>query len=180
MGTAVMQAQDCLSPYEGLTGAVYRAPAKPKSKSPSRKKSQQEKKRPLKSEVWKRSVKSQNCQPEKEKSNVKEQGKNNMVMEQVTILKRGETVGHAISPPKAEFAAAGFEPATFIKMSNSKPRTEKWAGPAFANSPSPSCLPLPKFSFNKMAAPAEEKVLTEEDLVRISATRDLRRLLGLV
>ncbi|GLJ42780.1 hypothetical protein SUGI_0887110 [Cryptomeria japonica] len=199
MGTAVMQAQDCLSPYEGLMGAVYRAPAKPKSKSPSRKKSghaQQEKKRPeAVTDSRKRSVKSQNFQRQNGKGNLKEQGKNNMVMGQVTILKRGHTVEsttHAmgrlgVSPPKAEFVArptrsAGFEPATFVKTFKAKPKPEEWAGPAFANSPSPSCVPLPNFSVKKTAAAAEEKVLIEDEFPQIdsSATRDLRRLLGLV
>lgn len=201
MGTAVLQAQNCLSPYEGFMGAVYRAPAKTKSKSPSKKKSahtQQEKKRPLKSpevEAGKRSVKSQNFQRQNGKSNLKEQAKNNMVMGQVTILKRGQAVestSHAmgrlgVSPPKAEFAAparrsAGFEPVTFMKTSKAKPRSEEWAGPAFANSPSPNCLPLPKFSVKKTASAAEEKASTDEEFPQIdsSATRDLRRLLGLV
>lgn len=203
MGTAVLQAQDCLSPYEGFMGAVYRAPAKPKSKSPSRKKTghgQQEKKRPLKpseaaTEAGKRFVKSQNCQRQNGRPNGKEQAKSNMVTGQVTILKRGQSVestSHAmgrlgVSPPKSVAAAqatrsAGFEPVTCMKTSKAKPRPEEWAGPAFANSPSPNCLPLPKFSVKKTAAAAEEKVLIEEELQQIdsSATRDLRRLLGLV
>lgn len=51
---------------------------------------------------------------------------------------------------------------------------EKWSVPAFCNSPPPSSLPLPKFSFrqNGYSTTAQVRVDT-------SATRDLRRLLGL-
>lgn len=49
--------------------------------------------------------------------------------------------------------------------------SEKWAGPAFSNSPSPRCLPLPSFFVKKSG----------EELIHVDkhATRDLRRLLGL-
>jgi len=49
--------------------------------------------------------------------------------------------------------------------------SEKWAGPAYSNSPAPSCLPLPSFSAKKSG---EESVEIDR-----FATRDLRRLLGL-
>lgn len=206
MGTAVMQAQDCLSPYDGLMEAVYR-PVKLKSKSPPRKKSGQEKKRQLKppppevvTDSGKRTFKnqglSQNSQRQNWKSNGKEQAKNSIVMGQLTILKRGETVenmSHAMgrlgmSPPKAEFVgrptrSAAFAPGTFVKASKTKPRPEEWAGPAFANSPAPSSLPLPKFSVRKaVASVVEERGLSEDELPEIdsSATMDLRRLLGLL
>lgn len=206
MGTAVMHAQDCLSPYDGLMGAVYR-PVKLKSKSPPRKKTGQEKKRQLKSpppevvtDAGKRSFKnqglSQNFQRQNWKSNGKEQAKNNIGVGPVTILKRGQTVenmSHAmgrlgVSPPKAEFVArptrsVGFEPGTFVKASKTKPRPEEWAGPAFAKSPAPSSLPLPKFPVRKAAASVfEERGLSENELPEIdsSATMDLRRLLGLL
>jgi hypothetical protein len=49
-----------------------------------------------------------------------------------------------------------------------------YAGPAFgAMSPSPRALPLPRFSFSK--TPAAAPTVTVDD----SATRELRRLLGL-
>ncbi|GLJ38658.1 hypothetical protein SUGI_0788090 [Cryptomeria japonica] len=117
-----------------------------------------------------------------------------MVMGQVTILKRGHTVestSHTmgqldVSPPKAEFAAstmrsARFKPGAYVKMSKAKPRAEKSVGLAFANSSSPSCLPLPKFFVKKMTTTTEEKGLIEEELPQIdsSTTRELRRLLGL-
>lgn len=49
--------------------------------------------------------------------------------------------------------------------------SEKWAGPAYTNSPSPSCLPFPKFATKK---PGEESAEIER-----FATMGLRRLLGL-
>jgi len=49
--------------------------------------------------------------------------------------------------------------------------SEKWAGPAFAISPSPSSLPLPSFSIKKSCEESSE--------IDRFATRDLRRLLGL-
>jgi len=49
--------------------------------------------------------------------------------------------------------------------------SEKWAGPAFPNSPSPSALPLPRFSIKKPVGEMAE--------IDRFATRDLRRLLGL-
>jgi len=49
--------------------------------------------------------------------------------------------------------------------------SEKWAGPAFANSPSPRSLPLPSFSIKKSGEESAE--------IDRFATRDLRRLLGL-
>jgi len=49
--------------------------------------------------------------------------------------------------------------------------SEKWAGPAFANSPSPSSLPLPSFSIKKSSEESAE--------IDRFATRDLRRMLGL-
>uniref|UniRef100_A0A0C9QV13 TSA: Wollemia nobilis Ref_Wollemi_Transcript_7667_1586 transcribed RNA sequence n=1 Tax=Wollemia nobilis TaxID=56998 RepID=A0A0C9QV13_9CONI len=55
---------------------------------------------------------------------------------------------------------------------------EEWAGPAFTNSPAPSCLPVPMFSVKKTP---QERDGQAEDLAESvsSATRDLRRLLRL-
>jgi len=49
--------------------------------------------------------------------------------------------------------------------------SEKWAGPAYVNSPCPSSLPFPKFSMKKCGEEAAE--------IDRFATMDLRRLLGL-
>lgn len=51
---------------------------------------------------------------------------------------------------------------------------EKWSVPAFCNSPPPSSLPLPKFSIRKKGNSTSAQVRVDT-----SATRDLRRLLGL-
>lgn len=50
-------------------------------------------------------------------------------------------------------------------------KSEKWAGPAYTNSPPPSCLPLPTFSTKKFGKESAE--------IDRFATRNLRRLLGL-
>ncbi|XP_010238922.1 uncharacterized protein LOC100836891 [Brachypodium distachyon] len=74
--------------------------------------------------------------------------------------RRGQAAGAAASPvlPRVKVAAAAAEAA--------------YAGPAFgAMSPSPRALPLPRFSSKAAAAAAA----TVDD----SATRELRRLLGL-
>jgi hypothetical protein len=51
---------------------------------------------------------------------------------------------------------------------------EKWSVPAFCNSPPPSSLPLPKFSVRQKGNSTAAQVRVDT-----SATRDLRRLLGL-
>eukprot|EP00252_Welwitschia_mirabilis_P024208 TRINITY_DN7091_c0_g1_i1.p1 TRINITY_DN7091_c0_g1~~TRINITY_DN7091_c0_g1_i1.p1 ORF type:complete len:179 (-),score=10.44 TRINITY_DN7091_c0_g1_i1:644-1180(-) len=52
--------------------------------------------------------------------------------------------------------------------------TERWAGPAYANSPSPRSLPLPSFSLRNCS---NDRIYSLS--VNILATRDLKRLLGL-
>lgn len=193
-----------------------------------------EKKRPLKPkpqeesfpEVGKRAVNRIQKAAERNSGRVdnqtlkKEPAKNPLLMGQVTILKRGQTLkpniynsshlefsnkttdqlfvspteflhpdptlllkdrtiksrsvsskeSEAATPPgiETEIVGGGNE----IKTPNFPVFiSEKWAGPAFPNSPSPSSLPLPSFSIKKSG----------EDTAEIDrfATRDLRRLLGL-
>lgn len=111
--------------------------------------------------------------------------RNNLVMEKVTILRRGESIGLRIrSSDSLKMEADGVDlvvtgtdrlgpdPEMVPRQiqivdirSGGKP--DMYAGSAFAVSPAPSSLPFPSFSTKKQA------------LVHDSATRDLRRLLRL-
>lgn len=79
----------------------------------------------------------------------------------------------AASPPSApKLPGLNSERGNGIKKHNFPIQiSEKWAGPAYTNSPSPSCLPFPKFSTKKSGEESAE--------IDRFATRDLRRLLGL-
>lgn len=91
------------------------------------------------------------------------------VLRQVSILRRGESIGPATGRKGEKGRSQG--PAG---VSAEARRAEIYAGPAFSLSPSPSALPLPSFSSRK----------TDQDGAAAgshhqSATRDLRRLLRL-
>lgn len=150
----------------------------------------------------------------------KEPAKDLLLMGQVTILKRGQTLkpdnnlssqretankttdtlfvsrteflrpdptilpkdrilkSRSVSSKEIEAATpAGFEIQTSEGGNDTKTpnfplsNSEKWAGPAYVNSPSPSSLPLPSFSIKKSGEESAE--------IDRFATRDLRRLLGL-
>jgi hypothetical protein len=87
---------------------------------------------------------------------------NNVFMEKVTILRRGESLDSAINSIETAKNSdlLGFRSPVTGKC-------DMYAGSGFAMSPAPSSLPLPSFSKNKKA-PVDD-----------SATRDLRRLLRL-
>ncbi|XVF62712.1 hypothetical protein PTKIN_Ptkin09bG0030000 [Pterospermum kingtungense] len=111
--------------------------------------------------------------------------KNNVTVEKVTILRRGESLDSKIKSNNGggredAFVVTGTDrlgpdPEMVPKQIrigdiNKSPVTEKsdvYAGSAFAVSPAPSSLPLPSFS--------KKKPVSFDD----SATRDLRRLLRL-
>ncbi|KAF8038163.1 hypothetical protein BT93_B0891 [Corymbia citriodora subsp. variegata] len=107
-----------------------------------------------------------------------------LVMEKVTILRRGESLDSKIKSQVSEAASdlvvfdgtqrLGPDPEMVPKQvrivdlrSPAGRRCDVYAGSAFAVSPEPSSLPLPSFS--------KKKHLSFDD----SATRDLRRLLRL-
>lgn len=111
-----------------------------------------------------------------------------LVMEKVTILRRGESLDSKIESQVSEAAASssglvvcdgtqrlGPDPAMVPKQVRmvdlrspaAARRCDVYAGSAFAVSPEPSSLPLPSFS--------KKKHVSFDD----SATRDLRRLLRL-
>lgn len=109
-----------------------------------------------------------------------------LVMEKVKILRRGESLGLRIRSSEAlrreadggDLVVTGMGTETDRlgpdlemvprQIQISRDKTDMYAGSAFAFSPPPSSLPLPSFPTKKQAA-----------LVYDSATRDLRRLLRL-
>lgn len=109
-----------------------------------------------------------------------------LVMEKVTILRRGESLDSKIKSQVSESAASGMVVCDGTQRLGPDPemvpkqvrivdlrspvaprRSDVYAGSAFAVSPEPSSLPLPSFS--------KKKHVSFDD----SATRDLRRLLRL-
>ncbi|QCD77042.1 uncharacterized protein LOC114188023 [Vigna unguiculata] len=174
MGTEVLRPQDCLSHRIGVPSPgfsrrrhyannanVYRAQRKPAIRPEQRKRV-----------VEKR--------PSSDDSRVSRS--TGMVMEKVTILRRGESLDS-----KLKSGALRKEGDNLVVVGTQRlgPDPEKvtkqirivdfwsgrdvYAGSAFAMSPSPSALPLPSFSKRQVAAA----------VVDYSATRDLRRLLRL-
>ncbi|KGN46172.1 uncharacterized protein LOC101217755 [Cucumis sativus] len=112
--------------------------------------------------------------------------KNSLVMEKVTILRRGESLdskikSEALKKEGDNIVVCGTDrlgpaPETVAKQirivdvrSPIAGKADVYAGSAFSMSPSPSSLPLPSFSKKKHVSA----------IVDDSATRDLRRLLRL-
>ncbi|XP_022138318.1 uncharacterized protein LOC111009532 [Momordica charantia] len=109
--------------------------------------------------------------------------KNSLVMEKVTILRRGESLdskfkSEALKKEGDNLVVCGTErlgPAPEMVPKQIRivdvrcPISDVYAGSAFSMSPSPSSLPLPSFSKKKQVS----------TIVDDSATRDLRRLLRL-
>ncbi|XP_027329544.1 uncharacterized protein LOC113845975 [Abrus precatorius] len=104
-----------------------------------------------------------------------------LVMEKVTILRRGESLDSKIKSEALKREGddlvvigthrLGPDPEMVpkqIRIVNLKHGCDVYAGSAFAMSPSPSALPLPSFWKKQSAAAVDD-----------SATRDLRRLLRL-
>lgn len=107
-----------------------------------------------------------------------------MVMEKVTILRRGESLDSKLKSEALKKEGddlvlvgtqrPGSEPEKVsrqIRIVDFRSGRDVYAGSAFAVSPAPSALPLPSFSRRQVAAAAAA--------VDDSATRDLRRLLRL-
>lgn len=106
-----------------------------------------------------------------------------MVMEKVTILRRGESLdsklkSEALKKEGDDLVVVGTQRlgpdpeklAKQIRIVDFRSGRDVYAGSAFAMSPAPSALPLPSFSKRQVGAAAA---------VDDSATRDLRRLLRL-
>lgn len=106
----------------------------------------------------------------------------NLVMGQVTILKRGESLDSrrsqdlkkSVSLNEADLVVFGSErlgPDPQLvpnQIGLARSGSDGYAGPAFSQSPSPSSLPFPSFSTRRFS-----------EAVVDSATKDLRRLLRL-
>ncbi|CAJ1962301.1 unnamed protein product [Sphenostylis stenocarpa] len=177
MGTEVLRPQDCFTHRIGAPPAgfsrrrvyvnnvnVYRAHRKPVTRPEQRKRVAEKKLSSDDSRVSRSS---------------------GMVMEKVTILRRGESLDSKL---KCEALKKEGDDMVVVGTQRLGPDPDMvpkqicivdfwsghdvYAGSAFAMSPSPSALPLPSFSKRHVAAAAAVAV---DD----SATRDLRRLLRL-
>ncbi|KAK4794677.1 hypothetical protein SAY86_012671 [Trapa natans] len=97
--------------------------------------------------------------------------KSGLVMEKVTILRRGESLDSKLRSIGVKEQRRGLAPSRIPSAEARSPascgRCDMYAGSAFFASPEPSSLPLPSFP---------KKNLSDMD---DSATRDLRRLLRL-
>lgn len=175
MGTEVLRPQDCLSHRIGVPPPafsrrrtyannvnVYRAHRKPVARPEQRKRVAE--KRPVSDDS-------------------KVSRSSGMVMEKVTILRRGESLdsklkSEALKKEGDDLVVVGTQRlgpdpeklAKQIRIVDFRSGRDVYAGSAFAMSPAPSALPLPSFSKRQVGAAAA---------VDDSATRDLRRLLRL-
>ncbi|ESW19827.1 hypothetical protein PHAVU_006G158900 [Phaseolus vulgaris] len=175
MGTEVLRPQDCLSHRIGVPPPafsrrrtyannvnVYRAHRKPVARPEQRKRVAE--KRPVSDDS-------------------KVSRSSGMVMEKVTILRRGESLdsklkSEALKKEGDDLVVVGTQrlgpdPEKLgkqIRIVDFRSGRDVYAGSAFAMSPAPSALPLPSFSKRQVGAAAA---------VDDSATRDLRRLLRL-
>ena len=189
MGTEILRPQDCLIERMGVSPAVFPrrkaffGPPKASRRPVVRAERPDQKRRgsPSEASVSKRSS-----------SDDVRSAKGNVVVGQVTILRRGESLdsklkGEALKKNgEREMIVSGTErlgpdPEMVpkqIRIGNLKPfpfpvadKPDMYAGSAFALSPSPSSLPFPSFSKKKQVSP----VVVVDDW----ATKDLRRLLRL-
>ncbi|KAL0712214.1 hypothetical protein Bca4012_019192 [Brassica carinata] len=81
--------------------------------------------------------------------------KTNLVMGQVKILKRGETLSafrNSVDPDVASTNKIGPEPETLQKQQIGEIISGRYAGACSSASPSPSSLPIPCFLENKLLA----------------------------
>ncbi|XP_022930480.1 uncharacterized protein LOC111436920 [Cucurbita moschata] len=194
MGTEILRPQDCLKGRIGVPLVAFcrRRGSYGNSdsnvcnyNSRSNRKSAARSDRP---EQRKRFVSNQS-EPSVSKRSSSEDSKtrtNSLVMENVTILRRGEsldskTKGEALKKEADNLVVCGTErlgPAPEMVLKQIRivdvrcpivGKADVYAGSAFSMSPSPSSLPLPSFSKKKQVS----------TIVDDSATRDLRRLLRL-
>lgn len=103
-----------------------------------------------------------------------------LAMGQVTLLRRGESL---MSLPRDPIQITAEDPAAIrgadseeilpkkIRLAAAPPAVDIYAGAGFEASPSPRCLPLPTFFFNKKG--------DEHEPFEDGATRSLRRMLRL-
>jgi len=196
MGTEVLHPQDCLIQRIGFTPAVFHrrrsfygnGNPRPSNNNHNHRKPiprPDQRKRSPEPAISKRSASSDDL---RQKSNKQSNINNhkNLVLGQVTILKRGESLDAKIKSEPApsknncdELIIGGTErlgpdPEMVPKQIKLSPVSsglppDMYAGSAFSLSPSPSSLPLPSFFSKKQDSKATDD----------SATRDLRRLLRL-
>ncbi|XP_068663187.1 uncharacterized protein [Aristolochia californica] len=171
MGTEVLRPQDCLIDRMRIPQSYAVFPRRSAGKP-----------RPNRKPVTRPEPRKQRV-PEPQKRSTEDTTKTakNLVMAQVTILKRGESL-----PEKKirEFTGVKTAPTTaagdlilYVTEERVCPdpaivtifRSDVYAGSAFFNSPAPSDLPLPSFSKKKSCPGVFDD----------SATKDLRRLLRL-
>ncbi|KAK9146794.1 hypothetical protein Sjap_006697 [Stephania japonica] len=95
---------------------------------------------------------------------------NNLVLRQVVILKRGESLDLKRKTENSVKRTVSDSIPKQIRVRDRTSSGDEYAGAAFFLSPSPRALPLPSFS---------KKMQTAESAVHDSATKDLRRLLRL-
>ncbi|XP_057484862.1 uncharacterized protein LOC130771269 [Actinidia eriantha] len=190
MGTEVLRPQDCLIERIRVSPAVF-----------NRRKNGSARKPAARPEQKKRFERTGRSEPRRSTSlddlrkNQYHNHNNNLMMGQVTILRRGEALDSKLhdgesrcpSPPaktsRDDLAVYGTErlgtdpdqiricDLKSVLLSPAPGAGDVYAGSAFATSPSPRSLPLPSF-FNKKHM---SKVAGGDD----PATRDLRRLLRL-
>ncbi|PSS01468.1 Reticulon-1 like [Actinidia chinensis var. chinensis] len=188
MGTEVLRPQDCLIERIRVSPAVF-----------NRRKNGNARKPAARPEQKKRFERTSRSEPRRTASlddlrkNQYHNHHNNLMMGQVTILRRGESLDSKLHggdkrhpPPPAKTSSddlavygterLGPDPERIrdlksVLLSPALGSGDVYAGSAFSTSPSPRSLPLPSF-FNKKQV---SKVAGGND----PATRDLRRLLRL-
>ncbi|KAM7463001.1 hypothetical protein LguiA_031122 [Lonicera macranthoides] len=193
MGTEVLHPQDCLNQRIAFTPTVFHrrksflGNGNPRPNNHHHRKPilrPDQRKRSPEPSIPKRSASSEDL---RHKSNNKH-NQNNLLLGQVTILKRGESLDAKIKSETVQAKNNGDEliisgterlgpsPEMVPKQiklssvpSGGSFRPDMYAGSAFSLSPSPSSLPLPSFFSKKKVS----------EITDASATRDLRRLLRL-
>eukprot|EP00252_Welwitschia_mirabilis_P008856 TRINITY_DN2109_c1_g2_i1.p1 TRINITY_DN2109_c1_g2~~TRINITY_DN2109_c1_g2_i1.p1 ORF type:complete len:186 (+),score=17.25 TRINITY_DN2109_c1_g2_i1:305-862(+) len=184
MATAVLHPRDCLAYPErcrpfGTESRKKPSKGKAEKEAFERRRSQKE---PSSSAAFSNSSSRRRCH-RNAKPNPGEDLAKALTAGQVTLLKRGEPLRKSggneeerRSPAQTlRRASASSKSKTTFPLALPMAKgaaSEEWAGPAFVNSPSPRCLPLPKFSVKKSGNNAQA-------LIDPCATESLRRLLGL-
>lgn len=191
MATEVLRPQDCLVERIRVPPAVfsrrrnyggycnynnYVPNPRPSRKPSTRPERQEHKKRVV---VSSQSVSEPSVSKKPSSDDSKMAKGSGLVMEKVTILRRGQsldsTIKSGVLKRESEDVVVcgtqrlGPDPEMVPKQIRIVKSGDMYAGSAFAASPSPSALPLPSFSKKKQCSAAVDD----------SATRDLRRLLRL-
>lgn len=173
MGTEVLRPQDCLIERIRIAQPVFQHHRRKNNgnPNPSRKpavRPEQKKNKPL------ASSRSASLDDLRKSHNHNNYHHNNLVMGQVMILRRGESLDSKINGHRqpAKKASDDLIVPKQIRIGDLKSVSgDVYAGSAISLSPSPRSLPLPSFFSKKQVS----KIAAVEDC----ATRDLRRLLRL-